>query len=224
MASLSTSAPGAELSGAPLLQLEDVAKAYGGKVAIYVDRLDVRDGDVINFIGANASGKSTLLRLLAGITRPSKGQVRKSAEARHLRLVLVPQGGGLYPALTLLENIEVIGRLFGVSIDDDERAIPGLYELGLHELVDSRIGELSGGYRRLAAIAVAAAIKPDGLFIDEPFAALDPHKTELLHGFLAGMRDNLRFIAVTGHENDAAAGRFGRTLRCVDGRLMTEAS
>jgi ABC-2 type transport system ATP-binding protein len=173
----------------------------------------------VTFIGANASGKSTLLRLLAGITRPSQGRIRRSLQARRLRLVLVPQSGGLYPALTLVENIEVIGRLFGVDIADDDRAIPGLYELGLHDLVDRRVGELSGGYRRLAAIAVAAATNPDGLMIDEPFAALDPQKTELLQGFLASMRERLRFIVVTGHENDAAAGRFGRALRCVDGKL-----
>jgi energy-coupling factor transporter ATP-binding protein EcfA2 len=81
------------------------------------------------------------------------------------------------------------------------------------------VGELSGGYRRLAAIAAAVAMVPGGLLIDEPFAALDPQKTELLREFLAKARGGLRFIAVTGHDSDLAAGGFGRTLRCVAGRL-----
>jgi len=226
MALSSTSTPGAERAGAgaALLQLENVAKRYNGKVAIHVDRLQIAEGDAINFIGANASGKSTLLRIIAGVTRPSYGRVRRTPGARHLRPVLVPQSGGLYPSLTLIENMEAIARLFGVALPADDRAIPGLFELGLHELVDRRIGELSGGYRRLAAIATAMAMAPGGLLLDEPFAGLDPQKSEQLRKFLAVARPNMSFVAITGHESEAAGPGFGRTLRCADGKLLEGAA
>lgn len=218
MASSLTSQPDA--SRAPLLQLRDVSKRYAGKIAIDVDSLDVADGDAINLIGANGSGKSTLLRIMAGVTRPSRGRVRRSDQARGLRIVLVPQGGGLYPSLTVAENIDAVSRLFGGRGTYDDRAIPYLYELGLNEFVDRRVGELSGGYRRLASIASALAVSPDGLLLDEPFSALDTQKAGMLREFLAQARSRLRFLVVSGHDVDDFVGGFGRSVRCVDGKVV----
>jgi ABC-type multidrug transport system ATPase subunit len=186
--------------------------------AIHVERLEIAAGDVINFTGANGSGKSTLLRLLAGVASPSYGTVRWAGKPP--RVALVPQSGGLYPSLTLLETLDALARLYGAPMFEDERAIPGLFELGLHDLADKRVGELSGGYRRLAAIAAAFAVAPDVILLDEPFAALDSDKTAALRDFLLRAQPRLKLLAISGHRSDGVSEGFGYGLACVDGVLQ----
>ncbi len=147
-------------------------------------------------VGPNGSGKSTLLTMIAGGLRPSEGAIRVGGRTlfdagqgvdvppEGRRLGYVPQGYGLFPHLTALENVAfgLVGRVPPDEVRD--RAHVVLRDLGGGDVAARRPRELSGGEQQRVALARALAIEPDALLLDEPVAALDATARREVRAFL----------------------------------------
>jgi nitrate/nitrite transport system ATP-binding protein len=148
--------------------------------------LDVDQGEFVSIVGAMGSGKSTLLSLLAGLTLPDAGTMSIGGEpTRGVRrdAAVVFQNYSLLPWFTALENVRLaVEATFPEMSRDDQRgqATRALERVGLGNALDRRPKQLSGGMRQRVAIARAFATRPQVLFLDEPFGALDAMTRETL--------------------------------------------
>jgi nitrate/nitrite transport system ATP-binding protein len=148
--------------------------------------LDVEHGEFVSIVGAMGSGKSTLLSLLAGLTTPDEGSVSIGGEpTRGVRrdAAFVFQNYSLLPWFTALENVRLaVEATFPEMTREEQRqqATRALEKVGLGNALDRRPRQLSGGMRQRVAIARAFATKPQVMFLDEPFGALDALTRETL--------------------------------------------
>ena len=190
---------GSPVESDAIISLRGIQKRYGRKQILDIPEFDIRRSDRIELIGANASGKSTLARLIAGYAKPNRGHILRSAELKTARIGLLRQTGGLYRDLTLMQNIVMIARLFGrrdAITPHSERVISAL-EIGPY--LDRKSGTLSGGLQRLSALAALISARPAALILDEPFAGLDETKVELVRSVLNSDHPKFQFVVVTGH-------------------------
>jgi ABC-type multidrug transport system ATPase subunit len=182
-----------------LLTLRDVKKRYGKRLVLQIDAFDIVKGTSILLTGANGSGKSTFLRILAGISTISEGRIDRSEAFRAMRIGFVPQIGGLYEDLTLRQNLEVFRTIYGTK---DWSFVEGwLSENGpLGEAMEIPVGRLSRGIRQLATIGCALSTRPDGLLLDEPVSDLDVTHQEQVYDLLSRIAGKLAFLVVSTHD------------------------
>jgi ABC-type branched-subunit amino acid transport system ATPase component len=194
----------------PLLEAADVEAGYDEALVLRGVSLDVFEGEVVAIIGPNGAGKSTLLKVIYGLLPPRAGRIRYAEgdvtgmppeRLTRLGLNYVPQLGNVFPSLSIAENL----RVGGVSLPRAERrqAVDDVYEHFplLHERRRQRAGTLSGGQRKLLAIARALVTRPRGLLLDEPSAGLSPQAVELVFEQLMAVKR--RGIAIAMVEQNA---------------------
>ena len=166
-----------------MIVLDSVTVNYGRTLALHDVSLDFVPG-ITGVFGPNASGKSTLLRVLAGLVRPTKGRV--TVEGRSLDLGdedfrrLVGYAGhepGLYGRLSVQENLELFARLYGVA---NNRPLELLEQLGIADRAATPVADLSAGLKRRTAVARALLHEPSLLLLDEPYANLDDEAADLV--------------------------------------------
>jgi ABC-type branched-subunit amino acid transport system ATPase component len=195
---------------APLLEVADVEAGYGDALVLRGVSLAVSAGELVTIIGPNGAGKSTLLKVVYGLLAPEAGHVRYASEdVTGLRpeqltrrgLNYVPQLANVFPTLSVAENLQV----GSVSLQRTERrqAVADMYEQFplLAERRRQRAGTLSGGQRKLLAIARALVTRPRVLLLDEPSAGLSPQAVELVFEQLAAVKG--RGIATVMVEQNA---------------------
>ena len=192
------------------LELKGVSFCYPGRTILEQIDCQVREAQAVILIGPSGGGKSTLLRLLAGLLVPSEGLIRVNGreiprdpeqlrQYRH-RVGVVFQAYNLFPHLSALQNImlpltAVHGR---TDREAQANAQDWLEKLGLSQQSSQRPGQLSGGQRQRVAIARALAIEPTLLLLDEPTSALDPEMTAEVLGLIEQLRDGgCPFVIVT---------------------------
>ena len=206
------------------VRAQAVTVRYGRRVAVDAVTLEVAPGEVLAILGANGSGKSSLLRALAGV-QPCQGSL--TWDGRNVpgtEIGYMPQDNSLRAALTAFEVV-LLGRLrslaFRVGDRDLVAARSALAELGLADLASRRIGELSGGQRQLVFLAQVLAADPQMLLLDEPTSALDiAHQLQVLSLLRAATsRRGLTTIAVL-HDLNAAARFADRIALMRNGRLI----
>ena len=191
--------------------------------------LEVRAGEFLCIVGPSGCGKSTLLHLIAGLDRPSSGLLK--IDGRLIRRagpdrIIIFQEAGLFPWLTVRQNVEFGLKMKGVSRRERrERAEHFLSLVHLSGFSESRIHQLSGGMKQRVSLARALALQPEVLLMDEPFTALDAQTRDLLHDELE------RIWAATGQtivfvtHNVREAVRLGDrvvTMSYRPGRIKTE--
>ncbi|GAC1334505.1 MAG: ABC transporter ATP-binding protein [Candidatus Dormibacteria bacterium] len=168
------------------VEIDRCTLRYRGRSVLDGVDLTIARGRFACVIGASGSGKSTLLSLVSGLVVPDGGTVRvggKPVTGVDPRVQLVFQNGALFPWLTVRENVEFGLRATGVPREVREGDVHGYLRLvGLDDVADARIHELSGGMAQRVAIARALVMQPQVLLMDEPFSALD-----------AITRENLQF-------------------------------
>jgi heme exporter protein A len=199
-----------------------LTKLYGGTLALIGVDLTARSGELVLIRGANASGKSTLLRLLAGLTSPSAGRVTVTSEAgMRPRLAFVGHAGHLFLDLTPEENLVLAARLAGA---DPSASLSILDRLGVAAVAHTPSRRLSSGTLRRVALARGLATDPDLLIADEPFAGLDAGAARLVAAVLEEERDVGRLVIVASHEDVLSRAAANRSLELVAGRLTSTAS
>ncbi|HET8762234.1 MAG TPA: ABC transporter ATP-binding protein [Gemmatimonadales bacterium] len=160
--------------------MEGLTKLYGDRLAVRDLSFTVQPGEVLGLVGPNGAGKTTTLRSVAGIIRPSAGQIRVAGHdlqaepiAAKSRLAFIPDEPHLFDYLTVGEHLDFVARLYNV-VDAGQRRYALLSELELLDRVDSFPPELSRGMKQKLAIACGLLHGPSALMFDEPLTGLDP--------------------------------------------------
>ncbi|RZJ27838.1 MAG: ABC transporter ATP-binding protein, partial [Brevundimonas sp.] len=197
----------------PVATLDGVVVRYPGRAAIGPLNLSIAPGEIIAIVGASGAGKSTALRLLAGLENPAEGQVRTAAAGR---TAFVFQAPTLMPWADAQTNVALPLELAGTPKEEARaRAAVALASVGLGERLTARPRQLSGGMAMRASLARALVTQPELLLLDEPFAALDSvtrrHLIEDLHHLWAGRSPRPAIVFVT-HDVEEAVYLAGRTI------------
>lgn len=214
------------------IELHQLTKSYDGEEQILREINFEDDVQSMAIIGPSGGGKSTLLKILAGLIRPSKGKVVIDGELLcfekeallnyHKQIGVVFQQGGLFKHLSALENIALpLEKVHGYSRKEAiQEAKKLLKRFGLENEENKKPGALSGGQQQRVAIARAIAIKPKLLLLDEPTSALDPEYTNEVLDILNELkREGIKFIMVT-HEMGFAVHACETTAFLAEGRLV----
>ncbi len=222
--------------GAAGLVVSQVRAAYpdGPDLRVVLDDLElsVSPGEVVVISGASGSGKSTLLTIAGLLRRPDAGEVtiagiatsglseRERTAVRRDHLAFVYQSANLFPSLTALEQLELVGRIRGErAAITRRRARETLAAVDLGDSGDRLPAELSGGERQRVGIARALVAFPDVLLADEPTASLDPERAEVVAGLLAGAAASQAIATIIVAHDTAALAHADRHLVLDGGRL-----
>jgi ABC-2 type transport system ATP-binding protein len=205
------------------ITLEAVTKHFGSVCAIRNLSLSIQPGIIFGLVGSNGAGKSTTLKILCGLEKPSSGTARirgldcwKERAQVKLKLGYVPQSFDLYSDLTVQEHLQFFASAFRLEKNRREKQVAGLLErTDLLGKKSALAGKLSGGQKRLLSLACALVHEPEILFLDEPTAGLDPSHREALWDWLYELAKNGMTIGVTTHYLEEAE-------RCLEIAVMNE--
>lgn len=198
----------------PLVVFEGVAKRFGDTVAVERMDLAIGEGEFVAIMGSSGCGKTTTLRMLAGLERPSEGEIRiEGRRANELSPAergtpMVWQTLALFPFLDVRRNVEFGLRMRGVPAPARrEKATAWLERMEIAELADRDVARLSGGQRQRVALARALVTEPRILLLDEPMSALDANLVVRMQAVLARLQRDLgiTFVYVTHSQSEAFA-------------------
>lgn len=225
------------------LHVIDLHKRYGGHEVLKGVSLQARAGDVISIIGSSGSGKSTFLRCINFLEKPSEGAIivngqninlvrdkdgqLKVADKNQLRLLrtrltMVFQHFNLWSHMTVLENVmEAPIQVLGLSKHDArERALKYLAKVGIDERAQGKYPvHLSGGQQQRVSIARALAMEPDVLLFDEPTSALDPELVGEVLRIMQQLAEEGKTMVVVTHEWASLAMSLRTLFFCIRGKL-----
>ena len=214
-------------------QPEVVIEARGlgrrfGKIEAVADLdLDIRRGEVFGFLGPNGAGKSTLIRMLVGLLRPTSGSARvlgfelpREAERLRPHIGYMTQRFSLYEDLTIEENLEFAGEIFGMDRRQRRSRIEEtLSEFRLGERRRQRAGSLSGGWKQRLALATSTIHRPELLVLDEPTAGVDPDSRRTFWEKIFDLSAGGMTVLVSTHYMDEAVRCHRLTLQ-IKGRRV----
>ncbi|MCG6206984.1 ribosome-associated ATPase/putative transporter RbbA [Rhodopseudomonas sp. HC1] len=222
---------------APIVRLAGVTLRYGKTLALDDITLDLPAGCMIGLIGPDGVGKSSLLSLISGARAVQQGRVDvfggDIADAKHRRMscpriAYMPQGLGknLYPTLSVFENVDFFGRLFGQGYAERARRIAELLEnTGLSAFAERPAGKLSGGMKQKLGLCCALIHDPDLLILDEPTTGVDPLSRrqfwELINDIRA-QRPGMSVVVATAYMEEAE--RFDHLVAMNAGRVLAAAT
>jgi ABC-2 type transport system ATP-binding protein len=190
-----------------MIILDNLQKRYGERAALAGVSLHVEPGELFAYLGPNGAGKSTTIRILAGLTRLSGGRaivggadIERDPLAAKRQCGLVVQHTNVDNDLSLADNLDIHGRLFGMRAADraaQTRTLLDYVDLG--ERRDQRVGTLSGGMKRRLMIARALMHRPKILFLDEPTVGLDAEVRRRLWGLIKTIQSGGTTVLLTTH-------------------------
>lgn len=206
-----------------------LTKTFGKKMAVDHVDLDIPRAQIYGFLGPNGSGKSTTIRMLCGLLRPTGGTVAvlghsipREAELLRRKVGYMTQRFSLWEDLTVLENLEFMASIFGVTAQArSERIAQRLDRYRLQDMTQQRAGTLSGGQKQRLALAAATLHEPDLLLLDEPTSAVDPQSRRDFWESLFDLAAAGTTILVSTHYMDEAE-RCHRVAILDRGRLVAE--
>jgi ABC-2 type transport system ATP-binding protein len=165
-----------------ILKVDRLTKRFGSFEAVKDISFEVRRGELFGFIGANGAGKTTAMRMITGLLRPSEGEavvagfaVSSQPEQVKRRIGYMSQRFSLYEDLTVSENIRFFGGVYGLSdLEISERADELISELGMEQMRHAMVRELPLGWKQKLAFGTALLHRPEIVFLDEPTGGVDP--------------------------------------------------
>ncbi len=223
----------------PIIEVRNLHKEYplGEETVVALGRINltIRRGEICCIFGTSGSGKSTLLNLLAGLEKPTSGEVRIGgvplsrlgeealAAFRQRHLGFVFQSYNLLPGMTAVENVALPLMFRGIPPAVREKAAREmLRRVGLSHRLDHYPSQMSGGQQQRAGIARAFLARPDVVFADEPTGNLDSHTTvEVMEMICAFSRDFHQTIVLVSHDPEMAA-YADRIVTLIDGEITSE--
>lgn len=193
-----------------VIEVEGLTKRFGERVVVDNLTMQVRRGLIYGFLGPNGSGKTTTIRMLCGLLTPDAGRgtclgydILTESDAIKRHVGYMTQRFSLYADLTIRENLEFVGRIFGVP-RPREAARLAIARLGLEGRADQLAGELSGGWKQRLALGACILPGPELLLLDEPTAGVDPKaRREFWDEIHALARDGLTVLVSTHYMDEA---------------------
>jgi ABC-2 type transport system ATP-binding protein len=189
----------------PVIDVAGLSRSFGGRVVVRDIAMRIDQGQVIGLVGANGGGKTTTLRMLAGLLRPSSGSgtvlgadITRPGEARRRQIGYMTQSLALYPELTVAENlgfrarIQCGGKLDAVSDVADN--------YGLAHVMSARVSTLSGGWARRVQFAATVIHRPVLLLLDEPTAGLDAKTRQDMWSWIAELAASGSSVVISTHD------------------------
>ncbi len=210
------------------IEIRNLRKEFGDKVAVKDLTLDIREGEIFGFLGVNGAGKTTTIRMLTGLTKPTGGDAKVLSHSILTELSevkrmgnLSPQETSVAPNLTVRENLEFFAGIYGLSKEKASERLKVIREqFGLSEVWNSKAKTLSGGWQRKLSIAMALITEPKVLYLDEPTLGLDVLARRELWRVIRMLKGTVTIILTT-HYMEEAEELSDRIAIMQKGRLVT---
>ncbi len=192
-----------------VIVVDQLSRHFGDFVAVNRISFEVRQGEIVGYLGPNGSGKTTSLRMLLGLLAPTEGRAtvfgfdayRESEQVR-ARVGYMSQKFAIYDDLTVRENIQFYGGVYGIT--DRTRIDETIEQVGLAEHKKTITRELSGGWRQRLALGIALVHQPRLLFLDEPTSGVDPTARRAFWNLIYELAAGGVTVLVTTHYMDEA--------------------
>lgn len=211
-----------------IAEINDLCFSYSGKEVLHSIDLLVNEGDFIAVVGPNGGGKTTLLKLIVGLLKPTRGTVRltgRKGARKGLEIGYVPQQidhNLNFPATAL--DVVIMGKhvpenrlLLSRTRQDRRDGMAALEKMGIAEFAERKISDLSGGQRQRALIARALVTEPELLVLDEPTASIDSRGQTEFYQLLQGLNKELTILMVSHDLLSVSA--YAKSVACVNRRL-----
>ncbi|MDM8175812.1 MULTISPECIES: ABC transporter ATP-binding protein [Olivibacter] len=210
-----------------VIMCRNLTKRFGGFVAVDGISFDVAKGEIFGFLGANGAGKTTAMRMLCGLSFPSSGEaevagydVYKQQEKIKKHIGYMSQKFSLYENLSVSENIEFFGGVYGVNKKEiNKRGQELIRALGLTQEANKMVGELPLGWKQKLAFSVAIFHQPKIVFLDEPTGGVDPVTRRQFWDMIYSAANAGITVFVTTHYMDEAE-YCNRVSIMVDGKVV----
>ena len=208
------------------IKVEQITKIFGDFTAVDHISFEVSKGEIFGFLGANGAGKTTAMRMFCGLSIPSSGNatvagfdVYKNTEDIKKNIGYMSQKFSLYENLTILENLEFFGGIYGLSNKQiKEKSAELVAKLGLEKEKNKLVSELPLGWKQKLAFSVAIFHEPEIVFLDEPTGGVDPVTRRQFWDLIYEASENGITIFVTTHYMDEAE-YCDRISIMVDGKI-----
>lgn len=215
------------MTGDLVIDVHDLHKSYGDRKVVDGLTMAVRAGEICGFLGANGSGKTTTIRMLCGLVKPSGGggtclglDIIRDAPRIRLQVGYMTQRFSFYEDLTVLENLDFVAAVYQIA--DRHAAVKAIIDrMGLADRADQLAGQLSGGWKQRLALAACVLHKPKLLLLDEPTAGVDAKARREFWDLIHDMAADGLTVLVSTHYMDEAE-RCGRIVYLSDGRLVVQ--
>ncbi|MCU6712615.1 ABC transporter ATP-binding protein [Paenibacillus sp. J5C_2022] len=213
-----------------VLKVEQVMKAYNGKVALDGVSMSVEAGSCFGLLGPNGAGKSTMMKLLTGILRHDAGSigvmgmdVGKQAGEIRAKVGYVPQDITLYEKLSARQNLKFFGEMYGVRGAELKRRIGQVLErVGLSDRADDTVASYSGGMKRRINIAAALLHEPKLVILDEPTVGIDPQSRNHIFELLRGLQKEGVTLIYSTHYMEEVEALCDAVAIIDHGRIITQ--
>ena len=208
----------------PVITVENLTRRFGDFVAVDHINFEVQAGEIIGYLGPNGSGKTTTIRMLLGLLKPSDGKatvlgydVFKQSEEIRARVGYMSQKFAIYDDLTTLENLTFYGGVYGIN--DKARIQHTLELVGLKGHENTLTKDMSTGWRQRLSLGIALVHEPKLLFLDEPTSGVDPTARRAFWDLIYELAESGVTILVTTHYMDEAE-YCERVAVMRDGKLL----
>jgi len=207
------------------VDVRSVWKRYGETDVVVDLSFDVRQGEVLGFLGPNGSGKTTTMRMILDIVRPARGEISVFGDPPGVlhqgRVGYLPEDRGLYRDVPIIDTLTYFGALRGLPESEARaRARRLLEEMGLGDAVTKKAAELSRGMHQKAQLIATILNDPDLLIIDEPFQGLDPVNADMLKGVVKDQKERGAAVIMSTHDMGDAQTLCDRILLIDKGRRL----
>lgn len=209
-----------------IIAVQNLTKKFGDFTAVKNISFDVYKGEIFGFLGANGAGKTTAIKMLIGISNPTSGKatvagfdVKEKAEMVKKNIGYMSQKFSLYDDLTIKENIQFFGGIYGLSRTEIKSKTESLVkELQLETIINSLVGSLPLGWKQKLSFSVALLHEPKIVFLDEPTGGVDPITRRQFWEMIYSQAYKGTTIFVTTHYMDEAE-YCDRVSIMVDGKI-----